>query len=98
MSLGQAVDAVRRAEREIGLPAGIHGAFQGPAQAFIESLKSDNVGTAAKGETVFPGLASFTDSEVFIDDAGILDGHFPAAEVDQACAEFLVRFEESSAF
>jgi small subunit ribosomal protein S3 len=33
----------------------------------IETLKSGNVGTAAKGETVFPGVASFTGNEVFID-------------------------------
>jgi small subunit ribosomal protein S3 len=33
----------------------------------IETLKSGNVGTATKGETVFPGVASFTDNEVFID-------------------------------
>src|SRR5882757_2816602 len=33
----------------------------------IEILKSGNVGTAAKGETVIPGVSSFTDNEVFID-------------------------------
>jgi small subunit ribosomal protein S3 len=33
----------------------------------IEVLKTGNVGTAAKGETVFPGVQSFTDNEVFID-------------------------------
>ena len=33
----------------------------------IETLKSGNVGTAAKGEVVFPGVQSFTDNEVFID-------------------------------
>src|SRR5512139_3311685 len=33
----------------------------------IETLKGGNVGTASKGETVFPGVASFTDNEVFID-------------------------------
>ncbi len=33
----------------------------------IETLKSGNVGTAAKGETVFKGVQSFTDNEVFID-------------------------------
>src|SRR5271169_5039555 len=33
----------------------------------IEILKSGNVGTAAKGETPFPGVSSFTDNEVFID-------------------------------
>lgn len=33
----------------------------------IETLKVGNVGTAAKGEVVFPGVQSFTDNEVFID-------------------------------
>jgi len=33
----------------------------------IETLKIGNVGTAAKGETVFPGVQSFTENEVFID-------------------------------
>src|SRR5450432_2667809 len=33
----------------------------------IETLKSGNVGTAAKGETVFPGVQSFTANDVFID-------------------------------
>jgi small subunit ribosomal protein S3 len=33
----------------------------------IETLKIGNVGTAVKGETVFPGVQSFTDNEVFID-------------------------------
>ena len=33
----------------------------------IETLKTGNVGTAAKGESVFKGVASFTENEVFID-------------------------------
>ena len=33
----------------------------------IETLKTGNVGTAAKGETVFKGVTAFTDNEVFID-------------------------------
>ena len=33
----------------------------------IEILKSGNVGTAAKGETVFKGVSAYTDNEVFID-------------------------------
>lgn len=33
----------------------------------IEILKSGNLGTAARGETKFPGVQSFTDNEVFID-------------------------------
>jgi multidrug efflux pump subunit AcrB len=41
VSLGQAVEAVRRAGQQIGLPGGVHGAFQGTAQAFIDSLASE---------------------------------------------------------
>lgn len=33
----------------------------------IEILKSGNLDTAARGETKFPGVQSFTDNEVFID-------------------------------
>ena len=33
----------------------------------IETLKSGNLKTAARGETKFPGVQSFTDNEVFID-------------------------------
>ncbi|HEX7623166.1 MAG TPA: efflux RND transporter permease subunit, partial [Anaeromyxobacteraceae bacterium] len=40
VALGQALDAVQRAELQIGLPANVHAAPQGTAQAFVESLKS----------------------------------------------------------
>jgi len=40
-SLGDAVDAIRRAEREIDLPPGIRADFQGAAKAFRESLASE---------------------------------------------------------
>ena len=33
----------------------------------IETLKTGNLATAAKGEPLFPGVQSFTDNEVFID-------------------------------
>ncbi|HHH29648.1 MAG TPA: 30S ribosomal protein S3 [Polyangiaceae bacterium] len=33
----------------------------------IETLKTGNIGTAGKDEKKFPGVASFTDNEVFID-------------------------------
>ncbi|MCU1292620.1 MAG: multidrug transporter [Bryobacterales bacterium] len=39
-ALSDAVDAVQRAEDEIGMPANVHGAFAGTAQAFQASLKS----------------------------------------------------------
>ncbi len=40
-ALSQAVDAINTAEREIKLPAGIQGNFQGTAQAFQSSLKGE---------------------------------------------------------
>jgi len=41
VSLSQAVTAIRHAEQQIGLPASIHAAFQGTAQAYIDSLASE---------------------------------------------------------
>ncbi len=43
VALGQAVDAIDQAEREIGLPAAIHGNFQGTAQAFRDSLRNESM-------------------------------------------------------
>jgi multidrug efflux pump subunit AcrB len=40
-ALGQAVTAIERAMRQIGLPASAHGSFQGTAQAFQQSLASE---------------------------------------------------------
>src|SRR2546425_6474472 len=42
-ALGDAVTAVERTTREIGLPAAIRGSFQGTAQAFQDSLASQPV-------------------------------------------------------
>jgi hydrophobe/amphiphile efflux-1 (HAE1) family protein len=42
-SLGQAVDAVNRAERELGKPSSLIGTFQGNAQAFQDSLSSEPI-------------------------------------------------------
>ena len=41
VALGQAVDAIQNAERELGMPASIIGTFQGNAQAFQTSLASE---------------------------------------------------------
>ncbi len=43
MALGQAVDAVKEAEREARLPASINTGFQGSAAVFQESLKGQGV-------------------------------------------------------
>jgi hydrophobe/amphiphile efflux-1 (HAE1) family protein len=40
-ALGQAVDAINRAVRDIGMPASVIGTFQGNAQAFQSSLSSE---------------------------------------------------------
>jgi len=46
-ALGDAVTAIDEAEREIRLPANIHGSFQGTAQAYQESLANEPVLIAA---------------------------------------------------
>jgi len=38
VSLGEAVDAVKEVERQVRMPANVHGSFQGTAQAFQTSL------------------------------------------------------------
>jgi hydrophobe/amphiphile efflux-1 (HAE1) family protein len=43
VALGQAVNAIQQAEREIGKPASVVGTFQGNAQAFQTSLASEPV-------------------------------------------------------
>jgi multidrug efflux pump len=41
VALGDAVAAIRRVEREIGLPSGVHASFQGAAKQFQEALASE---------------------------------------------------------
>ncbi|HXY15552.1 MAG TPA: multidrug efflux RND transporter permease subunit [Terriglobales bacterium] len=43
VSLGQATDAIEKAERSINFPATIHGSFQGTAAAFQESLANEPI-------------------------------------------------------
>jgi hydrophobe/amphiphile efflux-1 (HAE1) family protein len=43
VALGTAVEAVHKAELELGLPARIRAGFQGTAQAFADSLKSEPI-------------------------------------------------------
>ena len=40
-ALSEAVEAVKQAEEDIGMPANVHGAFAGTAQAFQQSLKTE---------------------------------------------------------
>jgi len=41
VALGDAVTALEKAERDLGMPSGIHATFQGTAQAFQDSLKNE---------------------------------------------------------
>ena len=63
-SLGDAVDRVEAAAHEIGLPAGIHGSFQGTAQAFQASLANENVLVVAALVTVYIVLGMLYESYV----------------------------------
>jgi multidrug efflux pump len=42
-ALGQAVDAIHKAELQVGLPGSVHADFQGTAQAFKELLSSEGL-------------------------------------------------------
>jgi multidrug efflux pump len=53
VALGQAVDAVDRAQQELRLPAGMRGSFQGTAQAFKASLANEPFLIAAALLTVY---------------------------------------------
>ncbi len=53
VSLGQAVDAVQAAERELGLPSSIRASFQGTAQAFQASLANQPILILAAVITVY---------------------------------------------
>ncbi|HSX78994.1 MAG TPA: multidrug efflux RND transporter permease subunit, partial [Candidatus Saccharimonadia bacterium] len=63
-ALGDAVTAVERATREIGLPAAIRGSFQGTAQAFQDSLASQPVLIAAALVVVYIVLGILYESYI----------------------------------
>ena len=41
VALGDAVTALEKVQREMGMPASVHGTFQGSAQAFQDSLRNE---------------------------------------------------------
>jgi len=61
-SLGQAVDAIHKAERNIGLPASIRAGFQGTAQAFQDSLRNEPILLAAALLSVYMVLGILYES------------------------------------
>ncbi|HWQ08706.1 MAG TPA: efflux RND transporter permease subunit, partial [Holophaga sp.] len=91
-ALGDAVEAVDRAQRAIGLPASIHGSFQGTAQAFQSSLKSQPLLIAAAILTVYIVLGVLYES--LIHPITILST-LPSAGVGALLALLAVRLELS---
>ena len=64
VALGQAVDAVRAAEHEVGLPATIRATFQGTAQAFQVALRNQPLLILAALVTVYIVLGVLYESFV----------------------------------
>jgi len=63
-ALGDAVTAIDRATREMGLPAAIRGSFQGTAQAFQDSLASQPILIAAALVAVYIVLGVLYESYI----------------------------------
>ncbi|HVW27573.1 MAG TPA: multidrug efflux RND transporter permease subunit [Polyangiaceae bacterium] len=63
-SLGAAVDAIKRAEAEIGMPPSVHADFVGTARAFSESLASEPVLIVAALITVYIVLGVLYESYI----------------------------------
>ena len=63
-SLGQAVDAIHKTEAAMGLPASVHGAFAGTAQAYADSLKTQPFLILAALFTVYIVLGMLYESYV----------------------------------
>jgi len=64
VSLGQAVEVIREAEHEIGLPASIQASFQGTAQAFQNSLANEPLLILAALVTVYIVLGVLYESYI----------------------------------
>jgi hydrophobe/amphiphile efflux-1 (HAE1) family protein len=92
VSLGQAVDAVDAAQREIGMPSTIHASFQGTAAAFQSSLANEPFLVAAALLTVYIVLGILYES--YIHPLTILST-LPSAGVGAILALLLFRVELS---
>jgi hydrophobe/amphiphile efflux-1 (HAE1) family protein len=91
-ALGDAVKAIDAAERQIGLPSGIHASFQGTAQAFGASLSSEPWLIAAALFTVYIVLGMLYES--LIHPITILST-LPSAALGALIALIVFRFDFS---
>ncbi len=90
VSLGQAVEAVRQAERDTKLPASTEGAFQGTAEAFLSSLSNQPLLILAALITVYIVLGVMYES--YIHPVTILST-LPSAGVGALLALMICRME-----
>ncbi len=91
-ALGDAVEAIDNAQREIGFPSAIHGSFQGTAQAFQESIANEPVLIAAALVAVYIVLGVLYES--FIHPLTILST-IPSAGVGALLALMLFHLDLS---
>jgi len=92
VALGQAVDAIHRADQAIGMPPSIHADFAGTAQAFKESLASEPLLILAALLTVYIVLGVLYES--YIHPITILST-LPSAGVGALLALIICRVEFS---
>jgi multidrug efflux pump len=90
VSLGQAVRDLTRAEKEIGMPASVHGAFQGTARAFEASLANEGWLILAAIVTVYIVLGVLYES--YIHPITILST-LPSAGVGAILALYLLHMD-----
>jgi multidrug efflux pump len=89
-SLGNAVEAVERATRDIGMPANLHGSFQGTARVFQQSLANEPWLIAAALAAVYIVLGILYES--FVHPLTILST-LPSAGVGAMLALIVMRTE-----
>jgi len=92
VALGEAVEAIDKAENEIGMPANVQGSFAGTAQAFQASLKSQPILILAALITVYIVLGMLYES--YIHPITILST-LPSAGVGALLALLLCKVELS---
>jgi multidrug efflux pump len=90
VSLGDAVEAIKKAQAELDLPPGVHASFQGTASAFQASLESEPILILAALITVYIVLGVLYES--YIHPVTILST-LPSAGVGALLALMLVRTE-----
>jgi multidrug efflux pump len=91
-SLGQAVDAIKQAQADLGFPVSIHAGFQGTAQAFQAALANEPILVLAALVTVYIVLGVLYES--YIHPVTILST-LPSAGVGALLALLLVRTDFS---